>query len=403
MGWSNVKTYHAPASSCAGMQPFELKITESLNDVQPSEWDALVEDNYPFLKHAFLFGLEQHHCLQETGWHPQHFLLRDHTGQLVAAAPAYLKTNSFGEFVFDGSWASAYERSGRRYYPKLVLAAPFTPASGPRLLLKAHASEQQHSIKTYLHSAIITTAKEQQLSGIHCLFPNTEQAGYFQTQNWLMRFDYQYHWNNRGYTSFEEFLAEFRSHKRKNVKRERVLVKQQGIHIEIKHGNELSEDEWQTAFSFYQSTFYKKGNYPALQLSFFKSLGQSMGKQLVIMFALKDQQAIAAAIHFRSDTTLYGRYWGCNAEYNSLHFETCFYQGIEYCIQQGLQFFEPGAQGEHKILRGFLPTLTWSCHWIYDKDFYGAISRFLDQEKNLMQVYKQRLDSLAPFRKGQEQ
>lgn len=400
MDWSRVKP-DCSNHAYSGMSEFKLNITHSLSKVNPTEWDALIQDNNPFLKHAFLLALENHDCLRAAGWHPQHFLLRDHTGQLQGAAPAYIKGNSFGEFVFDAAWASAYERVGQRYYPKLVLAIPFTPATGQRLLLNTNSSIAQSEIMNDLTDAILHTAQEQCLSGIHCLFPVTDQTEYFRARSWLVRFDYQYHWNNQGYRDFEDFLSFFRSHKRKNIKRERARVVQQNITFAIKHGDELSDSEWQAVFNFYQSTFYKKGNYPALSQPFFRSLGATLGKQFMVVFALQNQQIIAGAIFLRSDSTLYGRYWGSYAEYDSLHFETCFYQGIEYCIQHGLRRFEPGAQGEHKILRGFLPTATWSCHWIYDNDFRNAIGHFLNREKTLMQDYKQHLDALSPFREDQ--
>jgi predicted N-acyltransferase len=308
--------------------------------------------------------------------------------------PAYLKTNSFGEFIFDWSWAAAYERAGMDYYPKLVCAVPFTPATGPRLLT---GNNTDTSVKDALVQACIEFVREQRLSSAHWLFPRDDDRRRLAANNLLLRLNYQYHWRNRGYADFEHYLSFFRSRKRKQVRHERAGVYETGVRMRVLHGHELDERLWDIVYGFYQSTFLKKGNYPALTLGFFKTLAETMGENIVIILAEYRDDFIAGSICFRSDDTLYGRYWGCNRELNHLHFETCFYRGIEYCIAEGLQRFEPGAQGEHKITREFLPTDTWSAHWIGNDRFRHAIADFLMREQAALHEYKKQLDAMSPF------
>jgi uncharacterized protein len=375
---------------------YRIEIADSLADIDPASWNRMVPDNHPFLQHEFLAGLEQYGCVTEAiGWIPRHFLLY-REGQLAAAAPAYIKTNSFGEFVFDHSWATAYERSGLRYYPKLVLAVPFTPVTGRRLLLAAET--EREALARHLIPAIIESADDSGLSGIHALFtapedrPSLEQAGF------LPRMDYQYHWRDREYTDFEHYLSFFRSHKRKNIRQERRRVCDQDIRLRRLHGHELDAEQLDAVYRFYRSTFAKKGNYPALTFEFFRHLTKTMGSSMVIVLAEQHGRAIAASVDFRSDDTLYGRYWGCDRELDALHFEACFYQGIEYCIERKLKVFEPGAQGEHKITRGFLPTPTWSMHRLRDERFHSAVAEYLGREIEALQQYRRELDQLSPFR-----
>jgi predicted N-acyltransferase len=375
---------------------YRVETVDNLAGVAAPDWNRLVPDNHPFLRHEFLAGLEQHGCVGDTiGWIPHHFLLYEGK-RLIAAAPAYLKTNSFGEFVFDHSWAAAYERAGLNYYPKLVLAAPFTPVTGRRLLLEPATdptAPAQHLIR-----AITGFADNAELSGIHALFACPEDRQLLEQAGFLPRMDYQYHWRNRDYADFDHFLSLFRSHKRKNVRQERRRVHDQAIRLRRLHGHELDASQLDAVYRFYQSTFAKKGNYPALTLAFFHHLAATMGPSMVIVLAEQHERVIAASVDFKSNDTLYGRYWGCDRELDALHFEACFYQGIEYCIEQKLRVFEPGAQGEHKIARGFLPTRTWSLHRLRDGRFQTAVADYLERETEALRQYRHELDRLSPFR-----
>lgn len=374
-------------------------IHQTLVSIDKNAWNALNPDGNPFVSYEFLLALERTGCLgKRMGWFPRYFIMSDDNGQIVAASMCYIKNNSHGEFVFDWSWADAYQRSGRHYYPKLVCAAPFTPAQGPRLLV--HPNGNTDKLRNTLLKNIIAFCEKQSLSSFHCLFPSAEHYTAFSKHSLLIRKDYQYHWRNRSYNSFDDFIGEFKSRKRKEVRRERRIVADQGIFFTTVHGHEMSDTQWEQAHHFYLQTFLEKGNTPALTLGFFKEIGQTMGDQIVVFFAEKDKQYIAAAICFRSEDTLYGRYWGCDFEYSCLHFEACFYQGIEYCIEYQLQQFEPGAQGEHKITRGFLPTATYSAHWIADNDFRPAIADFLQRERLAMDEYAETLWQKSPFRDG---
>ena len=379
------------------MTQFNVEVVNRLSDIDGRAWNALLPDNNPFLRHEFLSGLEQHGCIStQTGWIANHFIVKNDKQELIAALPAYLKTNSFGEFVFDWSWASAYEDAGFTYYPKLISAVPYTPVTGPRLLI-ANNENIEPASQSLLNS-IIEFTEQNQLSSFHCLFPTRRNIKQFSKNDMLIRTAYQYHWENREYESFEHYLSFFRSRKRKNINRERRLVKESNITLHTLHGEEMTDKHWQTAYRFYQSTFLKKGNYPALTIEFFKYLSQAMPHNLVIIFAEHKGELIAAAINLKSDTRLYGRYWGSEIQFQNLHFEVCFYAGIEYCINNNLHYFEPGAQGEHKITRGFLPVETYSTHWIANPQFRVAIADFLEREKLALAEYKKRLDNLSPFR-----
>jgi uncharacterized protein len=376
---------------------YRIETVDTLAGIDAQTWNRMVPDNHPFLRHEFLAGLEQHGCVHEAiGWIPQHFLLYDAGGQLLAAIPAYIKTNSFGEFVFDHSWAAAYERAGLNYYPKLVLAVPFTPATGKRLLCMP--GEDAPLLSGLLLKVCMEFAETHDLSGVHALFTCPEDRRLLEQAGFLLRMDYQYHWRNHEYRDFEHYLSFFRSHKRKNVRQERRRVQDQDIRFRRLYGHELNDEQLNHIYRFYCSTFAKKGNYPALTPTFFRHLSRTLGESMVIMLAEQHGQAIAASVDFCSNTTLYGRYWGCDQELDALHFEACFYQGIEFCIEQGLQIFEPGAQGEHKIARGFLPVATWSAHWLRDTRFQSAIGDYLQREIQALEQYRRELDQLSPFR-----
>jgi predicted N-acyltransferase len=380
-------------SDHADSEALTLCFHSSLAEIPASEWNSLAGVSHPFTRHEFLSALEKNNCLgQQFGWHPYHLSVRDANQQLVGVCPLYIKTNSYGEFVFDWSWASAYEQVGLEYYPKMVCCVPYNPVEGARLITR------DRTIKQVMIEQIIKVAEKMKMSGMHWLFTDAEDTTLCESQNLALRLGCQYHWKNQGYASFEDYLSTFVSRKRKKVKRERRMVQEQNITIEIIHGDEATEQQIMLAQQYYKNTFDKKYGIPTLSLDFFKEICTTMGKQVVFMFAVLDGNYIACAITLRSDDALFGRFWGCDREYHSLHFETCFYQGIDYCIQHNLQRFEPGAQGEHKITRGFLPAKTWSAHWISDPQFRTPIYSFCEREQHAMLEQCEELFSLSPFK-----
>ena len=375
----------------------EIHILDSLASIRPDHWNALVEDHNPFVSHEFLAALERHDCVGErTGWLPRHMLCFDEQNRLIGAVPLYLKDNSYGEFVFDWGWAEAYRRHGLPYYPKLVSAIPFTPATGQRLLLAPGIPRQQ------VAGALVAQALEQiqawDCSSLHCLFITEQDRADLLAQGLLLRLSCQFHWHNQGYRDFQDFLDTLSTKKRKNIKRERRRVQEAGITIQVLHGHEADEAQWRFFHQLYCSTFSRLGGYPTLTLPFFLELSTTLNKQIVLMLAQSGNRPVAAALSFAGDHALYGRHWGCSEDYHSLHFETCYYQGIEYCIQHGLQVFEPGAQGEHKISRGFLPTLTYSAHWLAHPGFHQAVADFLARETPAVASYVQELTHHSPYR-----
>lgn len=368
----------------------------SLSDIPALLWDALHESSNPFLAHAFLSGLEEHGCLRaDWGWSPRHLTLWDN-GTLVAAAPLYLKDNSHGEFVFDWAWASSYARLGMDYYPKLLAAVPYSPVSGPRLL--AGNSNESPRLRKALAQTIEHCAGNLKLSSAHLNFVSDEDAAALAGTEWLPRFDWQFFWRNRGWESFDEFLGALRPKKRKNIAQERAHVRAAGVHCEIRHGDEMEPADWRELHELYRTTFEMHGNHPALSEAFFRHLGRSMPRQVMVVLCRKAGAIIAIAFFLRSSDALYGRYWGAREHVPGLHFEACYYQGIDYCIRHGLQRFEPGAQGEHKIARGFLPEATRSFHRILDPRFSQAIADALEREARALRMYRAELMSHNPYR-----
>ena len=375
-------------------------IIGSLNEVSSNEWNALCGTQVPFLRHEFLSALEKYHCVgKATGWIPQHILLYENK-TLLGAVPQYLKTNSYGELVFDWAWAEAYQRSGMDYYPKLVVAIPYTPASGPRLLIAPDAD--RNNISAQLIQCALEHARQCDVSSLHWLFPHQDDCQQLTQQGLLPRLGCQFHWHNlpgtENYRDFDDYLDCFTSSKRKKIRRERRTVAEAGITLQRLYGNELSDEQWQTVHRHYCSTFNRLSGYATLSLDFFREVSFTLPQQLIVILAEHHGNTVASAICFRDDSTLYGRHWGCDAHFQNLHFETCYYQGLEYCIEHRLQCFDPGAQGEHKISRGFLPTATWSSHWIADPRFRAAITDFLQQETQGMQHYIDNLHKHSPFK-----
>ncbi len=377
----------------------KLSILNGIDEVDAGAWNAVSGTGNPFLRHEFLAALERNDCLGEThGWLPRHLTAVDDAGTLVGVVPMYIKDNSYGEFVFDWSWAEAYQRAGLPYYPKSVVAIPYTPTPGPRILV--HPRADRDTVAAQLIELARAWSQSEGLSSLHWLFTDEQDTRQLRDQGFLMRLGCQFHWENRGYRDFDDYLETFNARKRKKVRRERRYVAEQGIDIRVLHGHEASDAQLRSLHDFYRITFEKKWGHPTLSEAFFREVARTMGDQLVFFLAEKQGEAVAGAICFRGDDTLYGRHWGCYQDYHSLHFEACYYRGIEYCIAHGLKVFQPGAQGEHKISRGFLPTPTWSAHWIADDRFRELIARFLDHETVAMHDYIDELHAHSPFREG---
>lgn len=376
----------------------EMQFIDSIHRVAEQEWDGIAGDDYPFLRHVFLAALEDSGAsTAQAGWQPQHLIIREQ-GQLCGLLPLYIKSHSYGEYVFDWAWADAYHRHGLDYYPKLLSAIPFTPATGPRLCLRDDMDEMV--LIPEVLSQLRRRAEQLGASSCHVLFSDARASERLRSAGLMQRVGPQYHWFNRNYQSFDDFLAEFSSRKRKNLRKERRVVAEQGLRVERLPGSEVSEAQWRFFFRCYQMTYAKRSGHGGyLSEAFFRAIAASMADQLLLVLAYHGEVPVAAALNFQGGDTLYGRYWGCVREYEFLHFEACYYQGIEHCIEQGLAKFDPGAQGEHKIQRGFEPITTYSHHWLADASFSDAVARFLRTEEAHIGQYLREAAQMLPFKR----
>lgn len=375
-----------------------VRFIDNLDAVTPDAWNAIAGSQYPFLQHRFLHALEASGSVSaQRGWQPQHLLVEDEQ-TLLAVMPLYIKQHSMGEYVFDHSWASAYQRHGLHYYPKLVSAIPFTPAGGPRLSI--HADCNHTAVMQAVMQALQTQCAARQASSWHVLFPDESESQQWLENNALERLGCQFHWHNRHFTDFDDFLSTFVSRKRKEVKRERRRVTDQGIHIMRFTGDAITSEHWQAFYRFYQLTNLKyNGHGGYLTERCFDILFNNLRDEMMLAMAFDETgNAIAGALNIIGSDTLYGRYWGCDREVEYLHFELCYYQGIDFCIEQGLQRFDPGAQGEHKIARGFRPVITRSFHEIQHPSFRSAVADFLKEESIAVRHYQQRTAESLPFK-----
>jgi predicted N-acyltransferase len=371
-------------------------ISTTITDIDAADWDALNPGGAPFLRHAFLSGLENSRCVGAgTGWQPVPITLHDERG-LAAAAPAYVKTHSLGEFVFDQSWAHAYAQHGLAYYPKLVLGVPFTPATGARLLVRPDLDAQ--ATRAALVVAIRAFAESRNFSSIHALFVADDERALLAGEGWLARQDVQFHWHNRGYRDFEHYLEGFTADKRKKAKRERRRVAEEGIEFDTLLGGSLDRKAVDEVYDLHRDTFLRHGHEPYLTRAFFRAMPKALGDAFMIKRARLRGETVAAAVFFWSAEALYGRYWGASADHHSLHFETCYHQGVDFCIERGIARFEPGTQGEHKVSRGFVPSSTWSMHWIVDPRFRAAIGEYLRRESVHIDEYAREVDTHVPYR-----
>ena len=380
----------------------EYRTLDRISEVDAGQWDRLNRGGYPFLRHAFLDGLERTGCVgPDTGWRPRHIVLFEDQAQqrLLGAAPLYLKYHSYGEYVFDWAWADAYRRAGLPYYPKLLCAVPFTPATGPRLLVSPDAREPD-AVQRSLIDATLELAQSLDLSSAHWLFTDRSDTHALENAGLLKRTGNQFHWSNQGYGDFQDYLAGLTSKRRKQIRRERRQVDEAGLTVRMIEGRDLETRHWDAMHRFYQTTIAERGAIPYLGRELFQYLAGNMKEHTIIALAGNHRdEIVAGALYFRGDDTLYGRYWGASAFYEGLHFETCYYQPIDYCVRHGIGRFEAGAQGEHKLSRGLVPTPTYSAHWLAHPEFKRAIREFLTAETHQIERYARILDLHKPFRR----
>ncbi|HUI16961.1 MAG TPA: GNAT family N-acetyltransferase [Alphaproteobacteria bacterium] len=380
-----------------GREPATIRLVERIAEIEAETWDAVAGADNPSVSHAFLAALEESgSACGETGWLPRHLVMEDEAGRLIAAAPMYLKGHSYGEYVFDHGWADAYERAGGRYYPKLQVAVPFTPVTGPRLLLHPAAPA---GTRAALIAGMLEMARRLGVSSLHITFPTAEECHALAAAGLLQREGEQFHWRNPGYASFEDFLAALSSRKRKNIRKERAAALAGGIEILTLSGAAIEERHWDAFFRFYRNTGDRKWGHPYLTRDFFTRLGAGMADKVVLVMAEKRGRLVAGALNLRGRTTLYGRNWGSDGDYPFLHFECCYYRAIDFAIRHGLARVEAGAQGPHKIQRGYLPEPTYSAHWLRDPGFAKAVGDYLKRERQAVAQEREELALLSPFRK----
>ena len=378
----------------------KISIHSEISRIPSEAWNSLLKDNNPFLRHEFLCALENNHCVgEDLGWIPCHLAIHDDRNTLIGAMPLYQKLNSYGEFVFDHAWADAYQRNNLAYYPKLVSAIPYTPASGGRMLSRPDLSlSQREQVYALLLQTVKQFCREHGLSGFHCLFAEASEQDWMEKQGLMSRHDCQFHWPNQGYENFADFLAGLKPKKRKNIRQERRRVQQQNISLRRLNGHTASAQDWSIFARFYNQTFLEKGGYATLNEGFFAEVAAKLPEQTLLILAdhtdeRGESRCVAGSLMYAGNNRLYGRHWGCREQFDKLHFEACYYQGIEYCIEHKLQVFEPGAQGEHKIARGFVPTLTKSSHWLNNSPFQQAIEKFIEHEQSGVAHYMNALGS----------
>ena len=372
----------------------------SIAEIGRETWDRCAANRNPFITYDFLHILEQSGCVgSSAGWLPHHLSLEDASGSVVGVMPLYLKGHSQGEYVFDYGWADAFMRAGGQYYPKLQCSSPFSPVTGPRLLVDSGANLEE--VERALLKSAISAVGELGVSSLHVTFPTEAEWKLMGKMGFLLRIDQQFHWLNDGYGSFDQFLDALSSRKRKSIRRERREALRSGIDVEIATGSDLTEAHWDAFYEFYTDTGMRKWGRPYLNRRFFSLLGEQMGDAVVLVLARRDGRYIAGALNMLGTDTLYGRYWGATEDHPFLHFEICYYQAIDFAIQHGLRRVEAGAQGPHKLSRGYLPTPTFSAHWIAHEGLRDAVARFLERERHYVSAEMASLGNYGPFKKGE--
>ncbi|MEH6402752.1 MAG: GNAT family N-acetyltransferase [Sneathiella sp.] len=377
---------------------YTIKTLQSISDISEGDWNNCLDDDHPFVRHQFLKALEDSGSVSaETGWMPYHLILQEE-GRTVGVAPMYIKGHSQGEYVFDHNWAHAYERAGGKYYPKIQLSVPFSPVTGPRFLTPS--GPKQTARKSCLAQGAKEIAVKLGLSSVHITFHDEGDASLMKESGYLLRTGEQFHWVNEDYKDFEDFLSNLSSRKRKAIKKERKEANNSELEFETLTGSDIKEEHWDAFFEFYVDTGNKKWGTPYLTRAFFSQIGENLGNSIVLFMIKREGRYIAAALNLKSDDCLYGRYWGCIEDHRFLHFETCYYRAIDYAITHGIKRVEAGAQGPHKLARGYLPTKTYSAHWMQDPGFQDAIEHFLKAETREMNAEIQYLSELSPFKKS---
>ncbi len=392
-----------PGSPLAVQPDLRATIHPSTAGIPAGVWNALVPstagvtDN-PFLDHAFFLALEQSGCATgRTGWQPQHILISDQSDRPLGLMPLFLKSHSMGEYVFDHGWANALERAGGSYYPKLQCSVPFTPATAPKLLVPSG----DRTIESALLSTARQLALERGASSVHATFVPEAEADRIEADGWLKRLDTQFHWHNQGFSSFEDFLETLSSRKRKTIRRERRDALADGLTVKWLSGSDLREHHWDAFFAFYEDTGSRKWGRPYLNREFFSRIGETLADRIVLMLAYDGAEPIAGAINFVGRDRIFGRNWGCTRDVPFLHFELCYYQAIDYAIAHKLAVVEAGAQGEHKLARGYAPATTYSVHWLAHPGLRQAVADFLEHERTAVAQNQELLDHFTPFRKGE--
>ncbi|MBT5032074.1 MAG: N-acetyltransferase [Proteobacteria bacterium] len=376
------------------------EVIESISTVNATDWDSCVGVKHPFTCHAFLDALEHSRCIgPESGWSPQHLVVYTdkQKQEMVGVMPLYLKDHSYGEYVFDWAWADAYHRAGLDYYPKLLCGIPFTPVNGARLIVKP-GIENGATVRQTLLKKVLQLAKSENISSIHWLFTTGEDDNFLLNSGITRRTGTQFHWRNQGYQNFDSFLSDMSHKKRKNIRRERRRVSDAGIKYLVIGGEDITEQYTSEMYRFYTRTIRRYGARQYLNREFFERITTTMPESVIFMFAQFDGQLLAGGLFYLGDNALYGRYWGAYDDYHSLHFETCYYQPIEYCIKNGLELFEAGAQGEHKLARGLLPVKTYSYHWLSNPRFMSAVEQYTVEENDHIDRYTELLHAHSPFR-----
>jgi predicted N-acyltransferase len=374
------------------MEETKITIADSLAEIKSSDWDGLIRKN-PTASYDFLRAMEVSNCVGDgTGWYPAHIFAHQ-DNKLIGAMPLYIKSHSYGEYVFDWAWADAYQRSGLDYYPKLLCAIPFTPVGGPRLL-----TDDEHT-KSLLIKSAIQFAETNEFSSFHCLYPAEDEKNSWAQQSMMKRKSFQFHWTNKGYITFDEFLSSMNHQKRKKIRQERDKLSNLGISLETVKGTQASDNEWNFFFKCYQQTYLERGSTPYLNQKFFDSIRSSMGEHILLVFAKFEGDFVASAMNIIGDNVIYGRYWGSTRYIPGLHFEVCYYRAIEYAIKNGISRFEGGAQGEHKLARGLEPVETDSYHWLAHPQFAEAVSSYLERESPAIDNHVGSLQLRSPFKR----
>eukprot|EP00252_Welwitschia_mirabilis_P010962 TRINITY_DN2468_c0_g1_i3.p1 TRINITY_DN2468_c0_g1~~TRINITY_DN2468_c0_g1_i3.p1 ORF type:complete len:433 (+),score=76.89 TRINITY_DN2468_c0_g1_i3:280-1578(+) len=403
----NISETENMASAKKTMKKLYIHVHSSILQISPEDWDACAMDSTgnenfnPFVMHDFLSSLELTGCVaQETGWLPQHVVAADQDGRVLGVVPLYLKSHSYGEYVFDHSWADAYHRYGSPYYPKMQCCVPFTPVTGHRILVRN--TKYRDQIFEKLLNAIKEYVNKLRISSFHATFLSESECEKLRHFGFLQRIGMQYHWKNRGYKSFDDFLMDLRQSKRAAIRKERKKIKAQNLRMRRLRGYEIKTKHWDSFYSFYHNTVEKRWGHAYLTREFFYMIASKMGDHVLLVVAEDEEELVAGALNFIGNTTLFGRHWGCHAEafYPNLHFETCFYQAIEAAIEWNLNTVEAGAQGEHKIQRGYMPVTTYSCHYLPNRTFNRAVGEFLRKETSQVNLVMDLLRSSGPFKDG---